>query len=155
MTMTDDPFALARFVTAQDGRDPHYRGVDWRSITAELAAGRKRGHWMWFVFPQVDLGHTPTSHHFAIMSRDEAAAYLAHPILGPRLRECTSLILEGGDSDPVAIFGHTDSRKLHSSLTLFDAVDSGGIFAEGLDTFFAGEHDEITLNFLRSFREAD
>lgn len=153
--MTDDPFDLARFSTAQDGRDPNHRGVGWESITAELAAGRKHGHWMWFVFPQVDLGHTPTSHHFAIMSRDEAVAYLADPVLGPRLRECTRLILDCGNSDPVSIFGHIDSRKLRSSLTLFDAVSPQEIFAEGLDTFFAGDRDEHTLMFLQTFPDPE
>jgi uncharacterized protein (DUF1810 family) len=149
-----DPYNLARFVDAQDGRDPHHRGVTWESITSELAAGRKRGHWMWFVFPQVDLGHTPTSHHFAITSRDEAVAYLAHPVLGPRLRECTRLILGCGSSDPVQIFGHLDSHKLRSSMTLFDAVAPGGEFAEALQTFFAGEADRRTLDYLDAFPES-
>ncbi|MFN8125248.1 MAG: DUF1810 domain-containing protein [Candidatus Nanopelagicales bacterium] len=153
--MTDDPFDLARFATAQDGDDPHHRGASWESITAELAAGHKRGHWMWFVFPQVDLGHTPTSHHFAITSREEAVAYLAHPVLGPRLAQCTRLILDCGTADPVAIFGHLDSHKLRSSLTLFDAVAPGGIYAEGLQRFFDGEVDQRTLTYLAAFPDPE
>lgn len=149
--MDDDPYGLARFVLAQDGHDRHHPGVTWESITAELATGRKRGHWMWFVFPQVDLGHTPTSHHFAITSRDEAVAYLAHPLLGPRLHDCTRLILDYGARDATVIFGHTDSRKLRSSLTLFDAVAPDGMFAEGLRTYFNGERDQHTITYLQAF----
>lgn len=82
-------------------------------------------------------------------------AYLADPVLGPRLRECTRLILDCGNSDPVSIFGHIDSRKLRSSLTLFDAVSPQEIFAEGLDTFFAGDRDEHTLMFLQTFPDPE
>lgn len=149
--MTQDPFELTRFVKAQNGEDSHHRGVTWDSITAELTTGHKRGHWMWFVFPQVDLGHTPTSHHFAIRSRDEAVAYLTHPVLGPRLRQCTRLIVGSGITDPVAIFGHTDSRKLRSSLTLFDAISPDDVFAEALRMFFAGDADPRTLTYLQTF----
>lgn len=151
----DDPYDLDRFISAQDGRDPHHPGVDWESITAELRAGRKTGHWMWFVFPQVDLGHTPTSHHFAITSRDEAVAYLAHPILGPRLRDSTALILACGTADPVRIFGHLDSRKLQSSLTMFDSVAPNAEFAAALDTFFEANRDSRTLTYLEAFPDPE
>lgn len=153
----DDPYDLARFVTAQDGRDPHHPGVDWASITSELAAGRKRGHWMWFVFPQVDLGHTPTSHHFAIQSRDEAVAYLEHPVLGPRLRESVSLILGCGTEDAAQLVGHLDAKKLRSSLTLFDAVspETDVIFTTALAAFFGGQRDTRTLTYLQAFPDPE
>lgn len=153
--MSPDPFDLARFVTAQDGQDPNHGGVSWSAITAELAAGHKQGHWMWFVFPQVDLGHTPTSHHFAIRSRDEAVAYAAHPVLGPRLEECTRLILDCGITDPVGVFGHLDSHKLRSSLTLFDVVSPDGVFAAALQRFFGGDRDGRTLTYLAAFPDPD
>lgn len=149
--MTEDLYDLERFVTAQDGRDPHHRGVDWTSITSELAAGQKRGHWMWFVFPQVDLGHTPTSHHFAIRSRDEANAYVVHPVLGPRLEQCVRLVLDCGTTDPVAIFGHVDAKKFRSSMTLFDQVAPDGLHAEALRRFFGGERDPHTIAYLQAF----
>lgn len=150
-----DPYDLARFVTAQDGLDPHHRGVSWESITGELRVGHKTGHWMWFVFPQVDLGHTPTSHHFAITSRDESVAYLEHPVLGPRLRLCTDLVLQCGTTDAGRIFGHTDSRKLRSSMTLFDAVAPGEQFATTLDTFFGGDRDDRTLTYLQALPDQE
>lgn len=151
----DDPYDLARFVTAQDGDDPHHRGVSWQGITAELAAGRKHGHWMWFVFPQVDLGHTPTSHHFAIKSRDEAVAYLSHRVLGPRLGECTGLVLSCGVTDAARIFGHLDAAKFRSCMTLFDAVAPAGEFAAALATFFDGETDPRTLQYLAAFPDPE
>jgi uncharacterized protein (DUF1810 family) len=140
---------------AQDGQDPHHRGVSWETITQELQAGHKRGHWMWFVFPQVDLGHTPTSHHFAITSRAEALAYLAHPILGARLRQATQLTLDSRVDDPAVIFGHPDTLKLRSSLTLFDAVSPDDVFADALRVLFDGQRDERTLIYLDAFPDAE
>lgn len=150
-----DPYLLDRFVAAQDGRDPNHAGIRWSDVTTELGTGHKQGHWMWFVFPQVDLGHTPTSHHFAIMSQDEALAYLAHPILGPRLKECTRLVLACGQPDAVRIFGHIDSRKFRSSMTLFHlAAPDDPNFDQALKGFFGGDLDHRTEVFLRSFPDA-
>lgn len=153
-TTARDPFALNRFLAAQDGRDPHHPGISWNGIVTELRAGHKTGHWIWFVFPQVDLGHSPTAHHFAIMSRAEAAAYLAHPVLGPRLRECTDLMLATPGTDPVRVLGHVDAKKFRSSMTLFQcvAVDETK-FAEALDRFFGGRADLHTVRFLEAYAD--
>lgn len=150
--MTDDSFDLQRFVDAQDGDDPNHPGIAWDGITSQLAVGRKRGHWMWFVFPQVDLGHTPTSHHFAIKSAREAEAYLAHPVLGGRLRLCTRLVLDSGVRDATQIFGHIDRTKFRSSMTLFHLIGPDEpLFAQGLAKFFNGETDPHTLTYLNTF----
>src|SRR5579885_2945306 len=111
----EDAFDLARFVDAQD------RGATYATAVRELRAGRKRAHWMWFVFPQVaGLGHSPTARHYALSGVDEARAYLDHPVLGPRLRECAAALLALPGSDPVAVLGSVDSMKLRSSMTLFE-----------------------------------
>ena len=137
--MSDDPFDLERFVQAQAGC--------WTQVTAELRAGAKRTHWMWFVFPQVaGLGHSAMAARYAISSLAEARAYAAHPVLGPRLRECVGLLLglEGRSADD--IFGWPDSAKLRSSLTLFErAVPGEPLFGQALERFFAGERDAATL----------
>jgi uncharacterized protein (DUF1810 family) len=134
-----DPFNLQRFVDAQA---PVYEHV-----VAELRAGSKRSHWMWFVFPQIaGLGRSETARYFAISSRAEAIAYLAHPILGTRLRECCRLttLVEGRSARD--IFGSPDDMKLRSSLTLFAAVaPDEAIFAAALEKFFNGEADALTL----------
>lgn len=133
-----DPFDLQRFVAAQNH--------DFPSITAELQRGRKSGHWMWFVFPQLrGLGHSEMARHYAISGRDEAAAYLAHGVLGPRLRHCTALVLAAGTDDPVAIFGPVDALKFRSSMTLFDRLDPGTGFADALARFCQGRADPQTL----------
>ena len=121
---------LERFVTAQD--------AVWPEVTAELRAGRKRSHWMWFVFPQEKgLGRSPTSVYFALDGVEEARAYLAHPVLGPRLREATALVLAHAGRPPEAIFGGIDAMKFRSSMTLFQAADPGErLFAEALAAFY-------------------
>jgi uncharacterized protein (DUF1810 family) len=134
-----DPFGLQRFVDAQDD------GGTYRQALAELRAGRKRSHWMWFVFPQVaGLGRSPTAQHYAISGRDEAQAYLAHPVLGPRLVECAGALTGLGATDPVAVLGPVDAQKLRSSMTLFAAVSDEPVFRAVLEQYFAGTEDAAT-----------
>ena len=137
--MNDD---LSRFVGAQA---PHVA-----TVMAELGAGRKRTHWMWFVFPQLrGLGHSATARHFGLASKAEAAAYLAHPVLGPRLRECVDLVLAVDGRSAHEIFGSPDDLKLRSCLTLFREIDgAGGVFERALVKFFDGEPDATTLKLL-------
>ena len=136
---TNDPYDLRRFVDAQS------RNYD--QALAELKAGEKRSHWMWYVFPQYDgLGRSPMARQYAIKSVAEAEAYLRHPVLGPRLRECAAAVLavEGGTA--YEIFGSPDDVKLRSSATLFSRVaPAGSPFHQILDRFFAGEPDPRTL----------
>ncbi len=134
-----DPFNLQRFVDAQA---PVYNAV-----VRELIAGEKRSHWMWFVFPQIaGLGLSPTSVFYAISSLGEAKAYLAHPVLGPRLADCARLVLEAGGRTARQIFGAVDAMKFRSSMTLFARAEPGAsVFADCLDAFFAGERDPATL----------
>ena len=110
------------------------------TVHAELSAGRKATHWMWFVFPQLAaLGRSPTAKHYGLTGLPEASAYLAHPVLGPRLADCTRLLLAHRDTPPEAILGPVDALKLRSSLTLFAAVPSADpVFAEALAAFFGG-----------------
>ncbi len=138
----DDPFDLARFVTAQEGV--------YDAALAELRSGRKRTHWMWFVFPQIDgLGHSPISKHYAIKSLAEARAYLDHPVLGPRLRECAEALLAVDGRSASEIFGYPDDLKLKSSMTLFARVaEPGSAFDRVLAQFFGGEEDTGTLRLL-------
>ncbi len=140
--MDDTDFDLERFVEAQG---PH---ID--AAKAELAAGRKRTHWMWFVFPQLrGLGRSTMARHFGLRSRADAAAFLAHPILGVRLRACVELVLAVDGRSANAIFGSPDDLKLRSCLTLFRAVDDAdGVFARALDKYFDGEPDAATLQLL-------
>lgn len=144
--MAGDPHNLARFLTAQDD---HYDAA-----LAELRDGAKHGHWMWFIFPQMaGLGFSPMARLYAIGSTAEARAYLAHPLLGRRLRESALALLEHEDSSPEEIMGPIDAIKLRSSLTLFDAVapPSGSEpFARLLDLFFDGERDGRTLELLKA-----
>jgi uncharacterized protein (DUF1810 family) len=139
-----DPFDLDRFVDAQDA------GGTFDQALAELRAGRKTSHWMWFVFPQVaGLGRSPTAQHFAISGLDEAAAYLAHPVLGPRLVESAQALLDQPARDPVAVLGPIDAQKLRSSMTLFArAAPDEEVFDRVLDEFFAGDLDEATISRL-------
>ncbi len=139
---THDPHDLARFLAAQR--------TSFDRALAELKRGRKESHWMWYVFPQVaGLGHSPTAERYAIQSRAEAAAYLAHPVLGPRLRECAEAVLAVPDRSASQIFGYPDDLKLRSSATLFEAVSPpGSAFARLLDRFFQGERDQETLRRL-------
>jgi uncharacterized protein (DUF1810 family) len=136
-----DPFDLTRFVRAQD--------PVFRDIQGELTRGRKQSHWMWFVFPQVaGLGFSAMSQRYAIASRAEASAYLAHPTLGPRLIECTHLVLAVEGRTINAILGAPDDAKFHSSMTLFDAVSGEPVFDEALARYFSGERDQATLDIL-------
>jgi len=135
----DKDFDLDRFVAAQD---PVYSDV-----LAELRTGRKRTHWMWFVFPQLlGLGSSEMSRKYAIRSSDEAAAYLAHPVLGPRLRECARLVATHPDIAIGQIFDSPDDRKFHSSMTLFaDVAPDEAVFQACIDKYFDGEADPETL----------
>ncbi len=136
MPVDHDP---QRFVDAQ--------ATTYATALAEIRAGRKRSHWMWFIFPQIQgLGRSETAQHYAIASRDEASAYLAHPVLGPRLREITTAALKHPELSATALFGQPDDLKFHSSLTLYAAVaEDPEPFREALKTFFAGQPDEATL----------
>jgi uncharacterized protein (DUF1810 family) len=133
-----DPHDLARFVAAQEDV--------YASALAELRAGRKTGHWMWFVFPQIrGLGMSAMSQRYAIASLDEARAYLRHPVLGPRLAECARVLTELGGHDPEAIFGAVDAIKLRSSMTLFArASEDDSIYYAVLDQYFEGTPDRQT-----------
>ena len=135
----DDRFQLRRFVDAQA---PVYDAV-----LGELRAGRKRSHWMWFIFPQIaGLGHSSMAQRFALSSLDEAAAYLAHPVLGARLRECAALVAAIDGRSINEIFGHPDDLKFRSSMTLFArAAPADPIFADCLRQYFGGEPDPETL----------
>jgi uncharacterized protein (DUF1810 family) len=144
MRQTDmsSPYNLQRFVDAQN---PVYE-----QVCSELRAGCKSGHWMWFIFPQIKgLGHSHLASKFAISSRDEAEAYLEHPILGPRLRECSRLVtlVEGRSIDE--ILGHPDNLKFRSSMTLFaHATSENLVFKDALRKYFEGEFDHLTLERL-------
>jgi uncharacterized protein (DUF1810 family) len=141
-----DPFDLRRFVDAQD------RVYD--TVLAELRNGAKRSHWIWFVFPQLQgLGHSATAQHYGIASLEEARAYLAHPVLGPRLRECTRLVAATDGRSVDEIFGWPDNLKVRSSMTLFShATDDNAEFRAVLDKFYAGEDDPATVERLRTAR---
>ncbi len=145
--MADDPYGLRRFVEAQEEEAIYARAL------AELRAGRKRSHWMWFVFPQIaGLGSSPMARAYAIRSAAEARAYLDHPVLGPRLRECAAALLA---ADPAlsaeAILGGIDALKLRSSMTLFARADPvEELFPAVLDRFYDGEADPATDRLLAS-----
>ena len=138
----EDRFHLQRFVDAQQ---PVYAGV-----LSELRAGRKRSHWMWFIFPQVaGLGQSATSRTFAVSSLAEAVAYLADPTLGPRLRECAALVAGIEGRSIAEIFGYPDDLKFHSSMTLFaQAAPQEPVFATCLQKYFGGRPDPQTLALL-------
>ena len=141
---SSDPFDLARFVWAQEGTYEH--------AVRELRSGRKRSHWMWFVFPQLaGLGHGPVARRYAIRSLAEARAYLAHPLLGPRLLECTRILngLQGLSAHQV--FGNPDDLKLGSSMTLFELVaGSDSDFSTVLNRYFGGRRDALTARLLET-----
>jgi len=143
-----DPFNLRRFVEAQNRVYPR--------VLSELKAGRKESHWMWFVFPQIaGLGASPTSVFYAIGSLDEAKAYLAHPVLGPRLIECASLALATEGRTAREIFGAVDETKFRSSMTLFArAAPERAAFEACLRKYFAGAPDEATLAKLSRPRQS-
>ena len=140
----DDPHDLGRFVAAQDDRGTYDRAL------AELRAGRKRSHWMWFVFPQVaGLGRSPAAQRYAIASLDEARAYLAHPVLGPRLLACTRALTEVSGLSAQDVMGGIDALKLRSSMTLFSrAAPEEPLFAQLLEQWYDGAADPATLERL-------
>ena len=135
-----DPFNLERFVAAQNGRGTYDRAVE------ELRRGHKTSHWMWFVFPQITgLGQSPISREFAISSLAEAKAYVRHPVLGPRLIECTSLVAATEGRTAEQIFGGIDGQKLHSSMMLFRrAAPEEPLFEQVLERYFGGLPDSAT-----------
>jgi uncharacterized protein (DUF1810 family) len=152
----EDPHNLARFIAAQESV--------YARVLAELAAGRKASHWMWFVFPQLQgLGSSPTARHYAIASLAEARAYLAHPLLGARLRECTQRVIELEGTTAQAIFGYPDDVKFRSCMTLFahaaaasaDEPAAQQPFVTALRRYFAGEEDPLTRKLLRASRTSE
>lgn len=139
-----DPFDLHRFVAAQDA------GRTYQRALAELRAGRKTSHWMWFVFPQITgLGHSAMSQRYAISSPAEARAYSEHPVLGPRLRECVRALLALEGVSAQEVLGAVDALKLRSSLTLFAAAaPDEPLFRQGLERYFDGRADPATERLL-------
>jgi uncharacterized protein (DUF1810 family) len=143
--MADDD--LRHFIDAQDRV--------WPQVTAELDAGRKQTHWMWYVFPQIaGLGRSPTAQHYAIRDMAQARRYLAHPVLGERLRDGVGRVMRHTDRTANAIFGSPDDLKFRSCLTLFrEAADDDadrGLFSGALETFYGGQPDQATLDILAS-----
>jgi len=136
-----DPFDLNRFVAAQAGC--------FEGALKELRLGRKRSHWMWFIFPQLaGLGHSAMAQRYAIGSLDEARAYLDHPLLGERLRTCVQALQDLAETSPEAVFGEVDALKLRSSVTLFALAYSGRPFDAVIERWFGGVGDEATLRLL-------
>jgi uncharacterized protein (DUF1810 family) len=135
-----DPHDLARFVDAQQSV--------YATALGEIKRGQKRSHWMWFIFPQIaGLGRSPTAQHFAIRSIEEARAYLAHPVLGARLRECVAALQDLPPTQAETVFGDIDAIKLRSSLTLFAEVSGERMFSAAIERWF-GSPDEATLALL-------
>jgi uncharacterized protein (DUF1810 family) len=143
----DDPFDLARFTGAQEGV--------YKVALAEIRAGDKRSHWMWFIFPQIDgLGFSPTAKHYAIKSAEEARRYLAHPVLGARLRECAEAVLAVEGRSALEIFGSPDDLKLKSCMTLFESVaEQDSLFGRVLDKYYRGKRDTRTQQILAALEE--
>ena len=138
--MPSDPYNLTRFVQAQENA--------YATALRELQNGHKRSHWMWFIFPQIQgLGFSPTAQYYAVKDIEEARAYLAHPLLGPRLTECTATVnaLEGKSLGQ--ILGHVDHLKFRSSMTIFElAAGANSEFSKALDKYCSGERDRATLD---------
>jgi uncharacterized protein (DUF1810 family) len=134
-----DEYNLQRFIGSQD--------QVYAAVLEELRAGEKRGHWMWYIFPQIKgLGHSVMAQQFAVTSQEEAKAYLEHPILGSRLRECTRLVLNVEGRSAEQIFYYPDNLKFRSCMTLFmDTTSGNNIFQEALLKYFEGQPDESTL----------
>lgn len=141
-TFAGDPYDLQRFLAAQES--------NLQTALSELRAGRKRTHWSWYIFPQLlGLGASAMSMRYAIGSLAEARAYLAHPVLGARLRDCVEMMTTHAGLSAIQILGEVDARKFRSCLTLFaQASHSGALFVDALDIFFSGRPDEATLAFL-------
>lgn len=138
--MSSDPFQLSRFVDAQQGV--------YEQALAEIRQGAKRTHWMWFIFPQIaGLGSSAMARRFAIGSLAEARAYLRHPVLGPRYRECVAALQEMGDASAEQVFGSIDAMKLRSSLTLFGRAEETPAFDAAIQRWF-GSPDERTIEIL-------
>jgi uncharacterized protein (DUF1810 family) len=139
--MTND-YNLQRFLDAQDGV--------YGAVLDELRAGRKSSHWIWFIFPQISgLGRSGMAQTFAIASLEEAKAYLQHPVLGPRLRECTQLVFNVEGRSAEQIFGYPDHLKFRSCLTLFmTATTDNNVFKDALIKYFDGKPDKLTLDLL-------
>ena len=135
-----DRYNLQRFIEAQDRIFKH--------VISELGAGTKMSHWMWFIFPQIrGLGRSPTAIEYAISGPDEARAYLDHPVLGPRLKECTQLVLQVENRSVAQIFGSPDDMKFRSCMTLFAQVSpDDNLFTRALQKYFAGVPDPLTLD---------
>ncbi len=142
LTTLSDPYDLDRFVTAQE--------TSYQQALAELRAGRKRSHWIWYILPQIQgLGTSALSRRYAIGSLAEARAYLEHPILGARLRECVAAVNAHGGLSAVEIFGSVDAAKFRSCCTLFaEVAGTEEVFAEALNKYFAGRPDPATLAIL-------
>ncbi|GGB55047.1 DUF1810 domain-containing protein [Blastomonas aquatica] len=139
--ISSSPHNLDRFVAAQSNV--------FEAAIAEIRRGRKRGHWMWYIFPQIaGLGRSATAQCYAIASLDEARAYLAHPVLGPRLKSCVETLQDLPQSSPDDVFGAVDSVKLRSCLTLFAQAGGGVLFHAALNRWFDAEHDLATLDIL-------
>jgi len=139
----NDPFDLGRFVNVQAGIYPE--------VLAELRAGRKHSHWIWFIFPQMKgLGHSSYANFYGIASLAEATAYTRHPVLGPRLEECTRLVLAAQGCTIESILGSPDDLKFRSSMTLFHrAAPENPLFIEALEKYFGGKPDPLSLELLR------
>ena len=134
--------SLERFIKAQEH--------DYQTALAEVRAGYKCSHWMWYIFPQLKgLGFSSTAQFYGINGKEEAKAYLEHPVLGTRLREITSVLLTVEGKSAVEIFGRTDAMKLRSSMTLFNAVADDDLFQKVLDKYYGGKPDDITLAMLK------
>ena len=140
---SDDEYDLNRFFNAQENM--------YLDVLSELNDGKKRSHWMWFIFPQIaGLGRSDTAKYYAIKNQEEARAYLNHPVLGMRLQECAEIVLNLEGKSIPGIFGYPDDRKFKSSMTLFSCVaDQGSIFERVLNKYFHGERDTRTLELLR------
>ena len=139
--LSNDPFDLERFVQAQ--------AANYDRALSELRDGEKRSHWMWYIFPQIEgLGGSPMSHRYSIKSAAEARAYLAHPIVGPRLRECAAVVNGIMGRPALAIFGSPDELKMRSCATLFASVSDDPVFEQLLEKYFNGQQDTETLRLL-------
>jgi len=138
----NDPYNLQRFVDAQE--------PIFNQVLSELKEGRKRTHWMWFIFPQIEgLGFSAMAHQYAISSLEEAKAYLQHPVLGPRLRECSRLVTLAEKASISQVFGYPDDLKFQSCMTLFaHATSENQVFKDALQKYFGSEFDQLTIERL-------
>lgn len=149
ITRTEDEYNLSRFLQAQE--------EDYERALGELRSGQKRTHWMWYIFPQLDgLAFSSTAKHYAIKDVNEAEAYLVHPVLGPRLQECAEAVMRVEGRSAKEIFGSPDDLKLKSCATLFAHISApGSVFERLLVEYYQGQHDERTLELLRTNSATD